>query len=107
MLNTLKRLFGFGAKQNFAALVKEGAIIVDVRSNAEFANGHIKNAVNIPVDSLSNNLQKLPSKNKTIITCCASGMRSSVAKGILSSNGYTNVFNGGGWISLNNKILNN
>ena len=53
MLNTLKRLFGFGAKQNFAALVKEGAIIVDVRSNAEFANGHIKNAVNIPVDSLS------------------------------------------------------
>ena len=42
-------------------------------------------------------------KNKTIITCCASGMRSGSAKQILISNGYT-VQNGGGWSSLSGKI---
>lgn len=107
MLSTLKNLFGMGVKQDFAALVKDGAIIVDVRSPLEFKSGHIKNAINIPVESIASNLSKLPNKSKTIITCCASGMRSGMAKNILSSNGYTNVLNGGGWTNLNNKILNN
>jgi rhodanese-related sulfurtransferase len=49
-------------------------------------------------------LVKLKDKNKTIITCCASGMRSATAKGILQSNGYVNVYNGGGWNSLQNKL---
>jgi phage shock protein E len=107
MFDTLKSLFGMGPKHNFAALVKEGAVVVDVRSSVEFANGHIKSAINIPVENLNSHLSKLPNKNKTIITCCASGIRSGMAKNILSSNGYTNVLNGGGWKSLNNKILNN
>ena len=85
-------------------MVKNGAIIVDVRSKGEYASGHIKGSLNIPVDALSANLGKLKDKNKTIITCCASGMRSASAKGILKSNGYTDVHNGGGWSSLQNKI---
>jgi len=107
MFDTLKSLLGFGTKQDFAVLVNNGAVILDVRSAMEFASGHIKNAINIPVENLSSNLSKLPSKNKTIITCCASGMRSGMAKNILTKNGYTNVFNVGGWTSLNSKILNN
>jgi len=51
MLNTLKKLFGIGPGINYAELVKEGAIILDVRSKGEFAGGHIKGAVNISVDS--------------------------------------------------------
>jgi rhodanese-related sulfurtransferase len=43
-------------------------------------------------------------KEQTIITCCASGMRSASAKGILKSKGFTNVHNGGGWSSLNSKL---
>ena len=43
-------------------------------------------------------------KNKPIITCCASGMRSASAKSILKSNGFSQVYNGGGWSSLRNKI---
>ncbi len=104
MFNTIKNLLGFGPGVDFAALAKEGAIILDVRSKAEFASGHIKGAMHIPVDQLSSNLSKLKDKNKTIITCCASGMRSASAKAILKSNGYANVHNGGGWMSLNNKI---
>ena len=91
-------------KTDYAALLKEGAVILDVRSKSEYDGGHIKNSVNIPVDQLQKNLSKLKDKNKPIITCCASGMRSASAKSILQNNGYKNVHNGGGWSSLNNKI---
>ena len=104
MINTLKKIFGFGPGVNYSELVKEGAIILDVRSKGEFAGGHIKGAVNISVDTLRNNLSKLKDKNQPIITCCASGMRSASAKSILKSNGYTSVHNGGGWSSLQSKL---
>ena len=104
MINTLKQLLGFGPKVNYAELVKQGAIILDVRSKGEYASGHIKGSVNISVDALNNNLNKLKDKNKTIITCCASGMRSASAKSILKSNGFTQVHNGGAWSSLQHKI---
>jgi len=104
MITTIKNLFGLGAKTDYAELVKEGAVIVDVRSRGEFDSGHIKGAINIPVDQLRNNLNKLKDKNKPIITCCASGMRSAAAKSAVLASGYTKVFNGGGWSSLQNKI---
>lgn len=104
MINRIKQLFGLGPKVDLADLVKKGAIILDVRSKGEYAGGHIKGSVNISVDTLHNNLSKLKNKNLPIITCCASGMRSASAKSILKSNGYTQVHNGGGWNSLQNKI---
>mgnify|MGYP003532897563 FL=1 len=104
MINTIKKLLGFGPSVDYADLVKQGAVILDVRSKGEYSGGHIKGSINVSVDALSNNLAKLKDKNKTIITCCASGMRSASAKSILKSNGYTNVYNGGGWSSLKNKI---
>jgi phage shock protein E len=54
------------------------------------------------LQALDGSLGKLK-KDKTIITCCASGMRSASAKGILKSKGY-NAHNGGGWHSLQSKI---
>ena len=103
MINTIKQLLGFGPIVNYAQLVKDGAIIIDVRTKGEYQQGHIKGSQNIPLDVLSSNLSKL-NKEKTIITCCASGMRSAQAKSILLSNGFSNVHNGGGWNGLNNKI---
>lgn len=104
MLDSLKQLFGLGPKVDYAELVKKGAIILDVRSKGEYSGGHIKGSINIPLDSLGGNLNKIKNKNQPIITCCASGMRSASAKGILKSNGYTTVHNGGGWMSLQNKL---
>jgi rhodanese-related sulfurtransferase len=104
MINTIKNLFGMGTKTDYAALVKEGAVIIDVRSKGEFAGGHIKKAINIPLDQLQNQLQQLKDKHQPIITCCASGMRSASAKSLLLSRGFTKVFNGGGWSSLQNKL---
>lgn len=104
MISAIKKLFGIGPATDYAQLVKQGAIIIDVRSKGEYAGGHIRGSLNIPLDQLNNNLNKLKDKNATIITCCASGMRSSSAKALLASKGYTAVFNGGGWSGLQNKL---
>jgi rhodanese-related sulfurtransferase len=101
MLGFIKKLFGPGT--DFKSLVQQGAVIVDVRTPGEFNSGHIKGAVNIPVDSIRNKINDLKKKGKPIITCCASGMRSSTAAGILKQNGIE-AYNGGAWGSLNNKI---
>jgi phage shock protein E len=103
MIEALKSMFGIGAKADLAQLVKEGAMIVDVRTGNEYAGGHIKGSINIPLDQLQNNLGKIH-KNKVVITCCASGMRSAAAKNLLISKGYTQVYNGGGWSSLKAKL---
>lgn len=102
MLEGLLKLFGY-KPMDYKKLMSEGAIIVDVRTKGEFNSGHIKGSVNIPLDVLGNNLKKLD-KNKSVITCCASGMRSASAKGILKSKGYT-AFNGGGWNGLERKLV--
>jgi phage shock protein E len=104
MLDTIKRILGIGPTIDYATLIKQGAIIVDVRTKSEYSTGHIKGSENISVDQLRNNLHRLPDKQKTIITCCASGMRSASAKSMLKSNGYVNVYNGGSWLELQNKI---
>jgi phage shock protein E len=105
MLTLLKRLLDLGPAINYKELKQQGAIIIDVRSKGEFQTGHIKDSINIPVDVLDKNLSQLKNKNQVIITCCASGMRSASAKNILKRSGYTEVYNGGGWSSLNNKLL--
>jgi len=104
MLETLKKLLGFAPKVDFATLVREGAIVIDVRTKGEYAGGHIRGSVNIPLDKLVDNINKIKGKNSPIITCCASGARSATAKGVLTNRGFTNVHNGGSWMSLNRKI---
>jgi rhodanese-related sulfurtransferase len=91
-------------KTDFKQLVKEGAIILDVRSESEYARGHIQGALNTPVGELTDLLYQLKDKNKPIITCCASGSRSKSAQRMLEHSGYKNVFDGGGWQSLQQKI---
>ena len=99
----LSKLFGGGPKVDMKELVAKGAVIVDVRTPAEFNGGHIRGAINIPLQGIEKNLGKLK-KDQVIITCCASGMRSSSAKSILASKGFQHVHNGGGWMSLKSKI---
>jgi rhodanese-related sulfurtransferase len=103
MIQIIKKLLGFKPKANFAQLIKEDGVIIDVRTKAEYQQGHIKGSINIPLNNLSNHYAKLQ-KEQPIITCCASGIRSASAKNILQSNGFTNVHNGGAWSRLKNKI---
>jgi rhodanese-related sulfurtransferase len=104
MFEAIKKMFGVTPKVDFAELISQGAMILDVRTKGEYAGGHIRGSVNIPLDKLLDNLNKLKSKNSLIITCCASGARSATAKGVLTNRGFTNVHNGGSWMSLRNKI---
>jgi len=104
MFDALKSLFKSAAEADYQQLLKQGGIIVDVRSKAEFAGGHITGSINIPVDQLTQHVNRLRSKEQPIITCCASGMRSGAAKSKLEAMGYTNVHNGGGWTSLKQKL---
>jgi phage shock protein E len=104
MITKIKKIFGIGPKADYANLVKQGAVIIDVRSKNEYAGGHIAGSVNIPLALLPTHLNKLKDKNQPIITCCASGMRSASAKNYLKKNGYKVVYNGGGWGSLDSKL---
>ena len=104
MLQSVLNLVGLGPSVDFKKLKNEGAIILDVRSKGEYASGHIPGSINISVDTLGRNLSLLKDKNKPIITCCASGMRSSSAKGMLQSKGFE-VVNGGGWHGLQEKLF--
>jgi rhodanese-related sulfurtransferase len=91
------------APADYKELVANGAQIVDVRTKGEYQSGHLKGSVNIPLQVLPQNLSKIR-KDKPVIVCCASGMRSGSAKGILSSNGYAEVYNGGSWNSLQSQL---
>lgn len=100
-------MLGFLKKKedvDYKELIKQGAVILDVRSKNEFEGGHVKGALNIPLDTLSSNFKRIGDKDTYIITCCMSGGRSSMAKSILHGAGYDNVHNGGGWHSLQSKL---
>ncbi|MBL7708726.1 MAG: rhodanese-like domain-containing protein, partial [Chitinophagaceae bacterium] len=84
-------------------LVNNGAVIIDVRSPGEYKSGHIKGSKNFPLDTIRNKVNDLKKLNKPVITVCRSGARSGMAKGILKSAGIE-VYNGGPWFSLQNKI---
>jgi rhodanese-related sulfurtransferase len=103
MIQFLKKLFGPKEIIDFKKLAGEGALIIDVRSAGEFKGGHVKGAINIPVDSIRLKAADLKKKGKPVITCCRSGARSGMAAGILKQNGIE-AFNGGPWNELNNKL---
>jgi len=102
MLNFVKKLFG-GNNTALSQAISEGAFLVDVRTPAEFKSGSVKGAVNIPLDSVSNQLDKFKNK-KHIVVFCRSGNRSAQAKAILERNGFKNVINGGTWNSVANLV---
>jgi len=82
-----------------AEMLKNGALIVDVRTPEEYKSGHIKESVNIPLNKIPNKLNELKRKNRPIITCCRSGARSGMAADQLKRAGIE-VENGGAWNSL-------
>ncbi|OCB70905.1 rhodanese-like domain-containing protein [Flavobacterium crassostreae] len=103
MWTRIKKLLGWTPAVDYVDLLQKGAVIIDVRTASEFQQGHIKQAINMPLNGLNLSISKIK-KDTIIITCCASGMRSAAAKNTLKSIGFTTVYNGGGWSSLQNKI---
>ncbi|OCS82821.1 FAD-dependent oxidoreductase [Caryophanon tenue] len=74
------------------SLVEQGAYILDVRERAEFAQGALKGAVNIPLGELRERMAEVP-KDVPVYVSCRSAQRSYNAVMALNHNGYTNVAN--------------
>jgi rhodanese-related sulfurtransferase len=99
MIQFIKNLLGFGPHVDIQALIKNGAKIVDVRTPAEFKDGHVKGSINLPLQTLGSQMNKLK-KDEVIITCCRSGSRSGMARRQLQAAGFMQVYNGGPWNSI-------
>lgn len=95
-MNLFQKLFGGAPAVDLKSIIDDGAFLVDIRTPGEFVEGHVKGSVNIPLDSVTQQLAKFKGK-KNIIVFCRSGNRSGQAKSILEQNGVTNVVNGGTW----------
>ena len=83
-------------RQRVPQLLNQGAVILDVRTPAEYRQGSHPKSINIPLDELSGRFEEL-SKDKPVILCCASGARSSQAESLLRAKGYDQVLNVGPW----------
>lgn len=93
----------------FKSLYKNNGIqLVDLRGATEYKSGHIKNAENLFIGTLLNNLDKI-SKTKKVVIHCQGGDRASIAYSLLAKKGYTNVLNYSGgmneWIKDGNLIV--
>ncbi len=68
-------------------------LLLDVREEAEFATGHMRDAKNIPLKQLPTRLGEIDKfKDKTVIAVCATGVRSASASGLLKKSGFTDVY---------------
>ena len=75
-------------------LLNQGAVLLDVRNQAEFDSGHILDARHVPQDQLASSTETLKKyKDKVVIACCESGMRSGGAARVLQAQGFTKVVN--------------
>jgi len=85
------------AEQAWNAIQQQQALILDVRSQAEFQQGHLAGAHNIPHTQVAQQINHLTKdKEQAIVVYCRSGNRSSYALQVLEAMGYKHVLNGGG-----------
>lgn len=92
-------LTGSSKKEEIDQVLQRGAVIIDVRTQGEFMQGHPTGARNIPLNTLEGQLNKIKNMKKPVVVCCASGARSGVAKNILRKNGIES-YNAGSWYNL-------
>jgi len=77
-----------------ALINHEDAVVLDVRSMAEFKDGHILNAINLPLNGLSNNIKQLEKyRDRPIVAVCRSGSRSGSACSLLRKHGFEKAKN--------------
>ena len=80
------------SQQEFLTSPPAGALILDVRTRAEFSSGHGPGAMNIPHDELASRLSELESPaDRPVVVYCRSGTRAGLASAVLLDAGYNNV----------------
>jgi phage shock protein E len=89
-------LLGIGTGKIKDAL-RKGAVIIDVRTPNEFDRGRVPESINIPIDRISVNAERIKAMKRPVILCCNSGARSGAAMQLLKAKGVKEVYNGGSW----------
>jgi phage shock protein E len=93
-------LFSFLSSGSLKKAIRQGAVIIDVRSASEYDRGRVPGSLNIPVDRIAASIPRIKGLNKPVICCCASGHRSRIAANTLKQAGLKDVYNGGSWESV-------
>ena len=110
-------LFGCSSKANYHQIDGQSAldmmnnetdyIIIDVRTESEYQQGHIKNAINIPNESIDESVSDiLTDKDQLLLVYCRSGNRSKQASEKLAKLGYSNIYEFGGIFDFPGEIVN-
>ena len=82
-------------------MIEQGALLIDVRTAEEFAQGHIDGALNIPYQEIDKLMSAIGTdKTRPVVVYCRSGNRSGKSKVVLETKGYTNIFNATGLEAL-------
>ena len=81
-----------------------GAVLLDVRTPAEYRSGHIPGSKNIPLQAIDKVASVAENKDTALYVYCQSGARSRQAAGVLKQMGYTNVNNIGGIAAYSGKV---
>ncbi len=84
---------------NILKSLNTGVPVIDVRTLAEYADGHLPGSINIPLSEIPNRLAEFKQQSEGVVVCCASGIRSNKAVNILKQHGIECV-DGGSWLNL-------
>jgi rhodanese-related sulfurtransferase len=98
-MGMMSSIFGSQRKKRVASMLAKGAIIIDVRFESEFKNGHAPGSKNFPLKEIGSNIDAIKALNKPIVVVCMSGIRSGQAKTMLEKEGIE-VENGGSWYAF-------
>ena len=79
--------------------LRKGAIIIDVRTANEYDQGRVRESINIPIDRISANVERIRQFNRPVIFC-SNDDRSGIAVRMMKEKGLKDVYNGGSWINV-------
>ena len=96
---SLLSILGLGNGKLKEAL-RRGAIIIDIRTAAEFDHGKVPDSINIPVDRININLKRIVQMKRPIIICSNSDSENERVIDVLKANGVTEIYNGGRWTKI-------
>lgn len=90
-----------GSQAQAATTAVDSVVYVDVRTDSEYAAGHVEGALHIPYDQMEQRYGELePYADQEIVLYCRSGHRAGIAQGVLEERGFGDVVNGGGITDL-------
>jgi len=94
----------FGGGSSIRQAIRNGAVVIDLRTAYEYDQGHVPRSLNIPIDRIKANIDRIRGLKKPVILVCATGGHCWEAAEILRNAGISHVINGGDWQSVLRKL---